>query len=653
MKCDFCSRLLAFLSSTQQEELLSGSNIGNSAASNSFTYFMTETPRQHLYGGHSGSFRVHIMFDPDISERLQAVGRKTQTNSVYPSLFLEIRPVRSPILPLSPSSSTTNSDESWTSAREWIHTCVKEHQTCNFHEADTYPTRLLHIDDRNDKLHLRLASSSQEDLRGPYATLSHCWGGLQIFTLSTFNYEQLLDEIPFDQLSKTFQEATEVALRLGIHLLWIDSLCIMQDREDTSDWRRESRKMRAYYGNAFINISATASADGSQGLYRERDPNQLRHTRISLPATENHASGLYEVFDISHWDHDLDESVLNTRAWVLQERLLAPRVLHFGQDQLLWECREFTASEMYAKGLPNCEALVHRNLFKDLNPKSSRNQKLYAKSTDDQIAHLLWENVKKVYSKCHLTRTNDKALAMSGIAEHFARFLSDECVFGMWLQQLPHQLLWRVTNVLYPSTHELTTDMRQFPVPSFSWLSVNCPLDNNVREWILDRWKSEIFVDIHAIDGCEGNQEYTVDNLASILRLTGNLIKCQLVLGEHGLFYAYIDGSILTHRVKGESIYLDRCHPALQVHKDEFGLFFLPVRFSWTRTRRKKDSIVEGLLLEQLKDREVEYRRIGYMSVDEIAGIKRLAKKDENISRLLSKGSKAKTAPSRSLISIV
>lgn len=38
-------------------------------------------------------------------------------------------------------------------------------------------------------------------------------------------------------------------------------------------------------------------------------------------------------------------SPLNDRGWTLQERLLAPRVLHFGTSEMAWECAEKIACE--------------------------------------------------------------------------------------------------------------------------------------------------------------------------------------------------------------------------------------------------------------------------------------------------------------------
>jgi hypothetical protein len=44
--------------------------------------------------------------------------------------------------------------------------------------------------------------------------------------------------------------------------------------------------------------------------------------------------------DLPHWPghDDLGHWPLLERAWAYQERLLSPRVLHFCQDELVWEC---------------------------------------------------------------------------------------------------------------------------------------------------------------------------------------------------------------------------------------------------------------------------------------------------------------------------
>jgi hypothetical protein len=63
--------------------------------------------------------------------------------------------------------------------------------------------------------------------------------------------------------------------------------------------------------------------------------------------------------DNYHLVHDFEfvekvvRSPLCRRVWVIQKRFLAPRNLHFGSNQLWWECRELCASEKYPHGLPS------------------------------------------------------------------------------------------------------------------------------------------------------------------------------------------------------------------------------------------------------------------------------------------------------------
>jgi len=60
----------------------------------------------------------------------------------------------------------------------------------------------------------------------------------------------------------------------------------------------------------------------------------------------------YRLIDLNFWRQRVAEANINTRGWVLQERTLAARVLHFCFDQVVWECCELTASENDPDGSP-------------------------------------------------------------------------------------------------------------------------------------------------------------------------------------------------------------------------------------------------------------------------------------------------------------
>jgi hypothetical protein len=103
-----------------------------------------------------------------------------------------------------------------------------------------------------------------------YATLSHCWGQCTIIRLLRGLYEEFTKGIKFDTLSKTFQDAVLLTTSLGMHYLWIDSLCIIQDAEE--NWARESSRMCSVYSNSWVTFAATSSTDGSGGLFHPREP---------------------------------------------------------------------------------------------------------------------------------------------------------------------------------------------------------------------------------------------------------------------------------------------------------------------------------------------------------------------------------------------
>ena len=55
--------------------------------------------------------------------------------------------------------------------------------------------------------------------------------------------------------------------------------------------------------------------------------------------------------DMFLWRRSTSDSPLNSRGCVFQERLLAPRILHFGGRQLFWECGILGAYVSFPKGL--------------------------------------------------------------------------------------------------------------------------------------------------------------------------------------------------------------------------------------------------------------------------------------------------------------
>jgi len=134
--------------------------------------------------------------------------------------------------------------------------------------------------------------------------------------------------------------AVEITRRLGVRYLWIDCLCIIQD--DEQDWRREAASMGKVYKNSLLTISATAAEGNSQGCFARRDP-----SRVELSPTKRldpnpskldpHPSSSptsWAVIRSNFWMKGVDLAPVSRRGWILQERILSPRIVHFSKEQI-------------------------------------------------------------------------------------------------------------------------------------------------------------------------------------------------------------------------------------------------------------------------------------------------------------------------------
>ncbi|KAL9637450.1 MAG: hypothetical protein Q9164_002176 [Protoblastenia rupestris] len=257
--------------------------------------------------------------------------------------------------------------------------------------------------------------------------------------LTQSNIERLKKSILISDLPKTFQDAVMVpATWFQYNFLWIDSLRIIQDSAE--DWQKESAEMRHIYKNAWLNIAATGATDSFCGLFFDRNPS-IVSSGLALVYWEGRMpKGTFRFFLSDIWADGVSRAPLNTRAWVVQERFLARRNLHFGSKSLFFECREMEACEAFPGGLPQPFRTLLVNRFKDIsqstNPKPS-----------DRVASFLrsWQKIASAYMDCDLTYASDKMIALSGVADGFRNISNDVYVAGLFNNGfLTEQLLWRV-----------------------------------------------------------------------------------------------------------------------------------------------------------------------------------------------------------------
>ncbi|KAJ8114448.1 hypothetical protein OPT61_g3678 [Boeremia exigua] len=371
--------------------------------------------------------------------------------------------------------SRSNSSEALAIIRNWLGECVDEHSSgslCETPPSSGLPTRVVDVGDDNQSV--KLINSNGE--KGGYICLSHCWGLAQIVTTTKATIDARKLGIPWDLLSKTFQDAISMTRMLGFRYIWIDSLCIVQD--DASDWERESAQMASVYSNGYLTLAGTRSANGNGGLFSERDD-----VEVSGMTPLDEAYYVYFRQRIDHHIEMIDDSVIEhypllTRAWVYQERMLSTRVVHFGHFELFFECRSGIECEC---GFISCEEgspEIEKPLVKIEFAQALSELKLWGMDIDTAYyAARVWRTVVASYTVLSLTKSTDRLPALGGLASHMAAVRQASYLAGLWKDSLNDDLLWGA----YYEAETTTRKPRPSPriAPTWSWASTAHYVDYN------------------------------------------------------------------------------------------------------------------------------------------------------------------------------
>jgi hypothetical protein len=136
--------------------------------------------------------------------------------------------------------------------------------------------------------------------------------------LTVLNEKQLRTPFPRSKLPKTFQDAATVCDWMSLRYLWIDALCIMQDSQ--LDWEEQAFGMRNIYKHATITIGASCAENPDSGIFRPRHPG-FNHLARGKPVDKTKEADVHELrafVDPWLWEEEIELSLWNSRAWVLQ-----------------------------------------------------------------------------------------------------------------------------------------------------------------------------------------------------------------------------------------------------------------------------------------------------------------------------------------------
>jgi hypothetical protein len=362
--------------------------------------------------------------------------------------------------------------------REWVRHCDQNHgDACKPSGSGTLPSRVIDVSG-GDKLKLYETENVKQ---GRYAALSYCWGGPQKFQTDSSTILDRKQGFSINDLPKTLQDAVRVTRELGIQYLWVDSMCIIQDKQE--DKFHEISNMADIYKNAYVTICAARANTADSGFLEDRsDPDTglwKALVPLAYPIPNRDAASLQDAVKMPReatgtiWILDEQpnraraaKDFVSQRAWCLQERILSPRLLSFGRWPT-WRCNRLVSSDggFYVQDGKDdsqdrkfIDALIkfHRTGSVDL----FRTIQLYK----------TWRFVVEDYTKRKLSLDSDRLLAVGGIAREISHMTGIEYMAGLWKNNVLHDLMW------HARAREWLTRPVAWRAPSWSWASVDCPI---------------------------------------------------------------------------------------------------------------------------------------------------------------------------------
>jgi hypothetical protein len=357
--------------------------------------------------------------------------------------------------------------------KSWINDCIDHHSSCNIAASKLLPSRLLEISHSPDYVVLVDTAPLATTKNISYATLSHCWGTKRFIRTTLSTLSEFKSGFSWATLPRTFQDAIQVAKALGLNYIWIDSICIIQD--SLKDWVRESTLMASIYSNSYLNIAATRASDTTLGCLSPRSQT-CRSVPIAMRLFQGEQRALQNIFvrrsltnlhkfyttpvnsrsETLMWEEERKQAPLLDRAWIFQERYLAPRTLHFCSSELVMECRNGMRCE--CTGLDVISSNPLRN--------------------EDDVSYDSWFSVVEEFSRLRLTFESDRLIALIGVADKFHAKLSSSYLQGIWAMDLVRGLLWQTMGFEPRQTNKpasMPERQAKHVASTWSWASMILP----------------------------------------------------------------------------------------------------------------------------------------------------------------------------------
>ncbi|KAK0620767.1 heterokaryon incompatibility protein-domain-containing protein, partial [Immersiella caudata] len=296
-----------------------------------------------------------------------------------------------------------------------------DHHRCRENHISQLPSRVIDVNPDTPGVTAQLVKT--EGGHAEYLCLSYCWGGPQRVTATKASLTALEQSIPVGELGGALQDAIHATRQMGFRYLWVDALCIVQD--DAENIQSEISQMGRIYTNAFaVIVAANSSASTDCFLYQDWSP---------------------------EWKQ-IGQEPLDTRAWALQESMLARRKVVFSTYDVFTECRT-------EQGLtPLRRSFVKGYFYRNPSPNLLLDFGLSGK------IGRVWSQILLCYTEREMTNPEDRLHAFRGITDAIQSKFDGNFHFGVALAW-PVTLGWRART---------PAPARSPRAPTWSWGCLNC-----------------------------------------------------------------------------------------------------------------------------------------------------------------------------------
>ena len=358
--------------------------------------------------------------------------------------------------------------------RKWVKSCDIAHGKClcQFLDPGTlFPTRHMYL--------ISVAQNCLIKANGceKYVALSYVWGaGVRQFRTSraTLDFLQSKGSISNtkvrDKLPETITRAMHLISLLGLDLLWVDTLCIVED--DPVHTAAQIDSMASIFSNSYLTLCAADGIDATSGLLGVPECSQPRSIQQDILAFTD---GLIT----SRWVQWMDgDSVYCQRGWTFQEQMLSRRTLSFTDHGLEWRCQEVVSQEQNLDRKKPMNPYLHLNIMRA-----------------DTLWPCLkkWDNLVSSYLERRLTYEEDILRAFSGILAALDGSM-EGFHFGLPQQFFDVALLW-VPRERLTRREELGNKVTRPKLPSWSWAGWKGARENQVNGFGLGHERSNFISD--------------------------------------------------------------------------------------------------------------------------------------------------------------